>query len=210
LNPTGANATAAASAEERQKGELVDNRTVWDLLFPDVKYDDGSAVPPQLRIHWPKSLGEWREALAGARSDYRSTWKGFASSRGFLVDDPDQETSREKQDLEKNGRDEAVRTVRDRARKNADVLRSEAESLRAKAREATGIHGADDLKRWVGDALRLLSDCVKEFMAGYRKGRDDEVEKMLTEYFQELEKKATSSGDKPKRRKRKRRVIQRL
>jgi hypothetical protein len=174
-------------------------------LFPEPKYADGSAVPPELRIRWPTSFGGWRDALAGAWSDYRSTWRGFLTSRGFLVEDPDEKLQREQQ-LESQ-RDEAVRSVKATARRNAEALRSEAESLRAKTREVTGIHSKEDLKRWVGDALRLLSDSVKEFMAGYRKGRDDEVEKMLTEYFQELERSATTESNKPRRRRRKRRVI---
>jgi hypothetical protein len=35
--------------------------------------------------------------------------------------------------------------------------------------------------------LRLANECVTEFMKGYRLGRDDEVDKMLTQYFQELD-----------------------
>jgi hypothetical protein len=177
-------------------------------LFPEPKYDDGSAVPPQHRIRWPKSFGEWRDALTGAWSDYRSTWRGFLTSRGFLVEDPD-EKMQNQQDRQTR-RDEALRSIKDTARKNVDLLRSEAESLRARTREITGINSKDDLKRWVGNVLQLFTDCVKEFMVGYRKGRDDEVEKMLTEYFQELEKSSAATVDRPKRRKRKRRVINSL
>jgi hypothetical protein len=97
------------------------------------------------------------------------------------------------------------RNVRERAKKNARLVKEEVESLRTQVRDATGIHSKEDVRKWVGEMMQLFSDCVKEFMAGYRKGRDDEVEKMLTEYFQELEKSASTSPR--KRRKRKRREI---
>ena len=38
----------------------------------------------------------------------------------------------------------------------------------------------------ISESMRLATDCLKEFMAGYRKGRDEEVDKMLHKYFQEL------------------------
>ena len=94
------------------------------------------------------------------------------------------------------------RDVRERAKKNARLVKEEAESLRTQVRDATGIHSKEDLRKWVGEMMQLFSDCVKEFMAGYRKGRDDEVEKMLTEYFQELEKSANTSPRKTRKRKR--------
>jgi hypothetical protein len=77
--------------------------------------------------------------------------------------------------------------------------------LRKEVRERTGINSSEDLKRYAAEAMQLMSTSLKEFMAGYRKGRDDEVEKMLTEYFQDLKKKFS----KPRRRKRKRRVLKR-
>ena len=46
-------------------------------------------------------------------------------------------------------------------------------------------------------------------LTGYRKGRDDEVENMLTQYFQQLEQKAIQQAERKPRRKIKRRVMNR-
>ena len=44
--------------------------------------------------------------------------------------------------------------------------------------------------------LRLANDCVGEFMRGYRKSRDDEIEKMMNVYFKEFdEKEDEKEGD---------------
>lgn len=87
--------------------------------------------------------------------------------------------------------------------RNVDFVKKESTKLRDEVRERTGIHTTEDLRQVAGDMMKLASACLKEFMSGYRKGRDDETEKMLTEYFQELEEKV----NKPKRRKPKRRVL---
>jgi gas vesicle protein len=164
-------------------------------------------VPPHLRVRWPKSFAQWRTVFGRAWSEYKLTWNGFFSSRGFLVEDEpkdgahDEAAAAARDTLKQVGRD-----VRERVTRNAQLVKDEAETLRTRVRDATGIHSKEDLRKWVGEVMQLFSDCVKEFMAGYRKGRDGEVEKMLTEYFQELERSASTSPR--RRRKRKRREIQ--
>jgi len=132
---------------------------------------------------------------------YRETWEGFYSSKGFFVEDATNE---------KNSQEEVAKSmeqkreeVTENVRRNAQFIQEESEKIRKEVRERTGINSTEDLKRVAADMMRLASECVKEFMAGYRKGRDDEVEKMLTQYFQGLEEQA----NKPKRRKPKRRVL---
>jgi hypothetical protein len=52
--------------------------------------------------------------------------------------------------------------------------------------------------------MKLATDCLREFMAGYRQGRDQEVEKMMNEYFQEEdEKEATDEQQSIRKRRRK-------
>ncbi len=79
------------------------------------------------------------------------------------------------------------------------------ETVIEQAKEQTGIRNQEDLKAFASDTMRLATECLKEFMAGYREGRDNEIDKMLHEYFQEQQGKSLSSDkeeedSKPKRR----------
>ena len=198
------------------------------------------------RVRWPKSFGGWKAALSESWTVYRSTWNGFMTSTGFFVEDPPpprtatsdgdgkgkQPSSAKSADDDGGDDDEggsagerALRRagdeVAENARRNAEFLKVESERLRESVREATGIRTKDDLKKFAGEAMKLASECVREFMAGYRKGRDDETEKMLNQYFQDLDDddgskaesdaSASDGSDKPantkRRRKRKRRVV---
>ena len=83
---------------------------------------------------------------------------------------------------------------------------SEEKVKREKEIDANLIYTSEDIKKVAEDILQLVTDCLKEFMAGYRKGRDDEIDKMLNEYFKEEEEKnddkSTTNHDKNKKRRR--------
>jgi hypothetical protein len=129
---------------------------------------------------------------------YKSTWDGFFTSKGFIVEHKEDEGL----DLKENIH-EKTQEVKGNVKQNVHFLAQESDSVRQKVTEATGISTKEDLRRVAAEMMRLAANCVNEFMSGYRKGRDDEVEKMLTQYFQEIE----TAANKPKRRKIKRRVI---
>lgn len=135
---------------------------------------------------------------------YRSTWNGFWTSKGFFVEDPKQ-VEQDRNDAENmdqtlsKKKNEIVENVK----RNVEFVSTESDNIRKQVREATGIDSKEDLRKFAGDMMKLASECVQEFMAGYRKGRDDETEKMITQYFKDLEEEANL----PKRRKRKRRVL---
>lgn len=99
-------------------------------------------------------------------------------------------------------------------KRNFDFVQKEGSYWKSRAQDETGIHTKEDLKKWAGDQMKLASECLSEFMVGYRKGRDDEVDKMLHQYFQENEeqdekKESNDEGALRKRRKPKRRTIKR-
>jgi hypothetical protein len=73
-------------------------------------------------------------------------------------------------------------------------------------KDNTKIYTKEDLKKWAGEQLKLATQCVNEFMAGYRSGRDEEVEKMLNQYFKEEGDEKEADVPKRKRRKPKRLV----
>lgn len=41
--------------------------------------------------------------------------------------------------------------------------------------------------------MQTGTECIREFMAGYRQGRDQEVDKMLNEYFKEYDNTSSST-----------------
>mmetsp|Transcript_33464 Transcript_33464/g.48463 ORF Transcript_33464/g.48463 Transcript_33464/m.48463 type:complete len:93 (-) Transcript_33464:24-302(-) len=68
-------------------------------------------------------------------------------------------------------------------------------------KEETGIQTKEELKIWLEEQMKLGVECLSEFMKGYRHGRDEEVDKMLHEYFKDLdeEKDRDDAGDGEKR-----------
>jgi hypothetical protein len=183
--------------------------SVRDILFPNPYR--GQVAHNENAFRLPKNFSMFKSAFVMTWIGYRSTWDGFFANRGFLVEDSiDSKEKNKKEQGEEEA--EAVETAIEKrveiagnAKRNLQFVKGEAESLRKEVSERTGISTTEDLKRVVGDTMRLASDCVQEFMAGYRKGRDEEVDKMLTTYFEEPEEK---DGDSTKRRRRpKRRVL---
>jgi hypothetical protein len=175
-------------------------RTVLDMLFPDPYR--GQKFQSENDFEWPTSFSMGKAALSIGWKHYRGTWNGFLTSRGFLVEDKNEDEKREDEGTSSKWED-AARNLK----QNVNFLENETEALRKKVRQDTGISSAEDLKRLAGDMMRLASDCVKEFMSGYRKGRDDEVEMMLTRYLNDLE--VEANKPKTRRRKPKRRIIAR-
>lgn len=177
-----------------------DQRTVMDVLFPN-PYKDEELTD---RIIWPQTFSKWREVLRDTWKEYRSSWDGFTKSKGILVEDSS-EIERQVKETEYvliSKREEVTKNLK----RNTVFMKIQAEALRKDLQNRTGVNSVEDLKKWAADTMRLASECVNQFMAGYRKGRDDEVEKMLTQYFQELEKEA----NKLKRRRRQKRVLNRF
>ena len=73
------------------------------------------------------------------------------------------------------------------AKRNTEVLREEGHNALEFVKENTGIRNKGDMKKWAAGIIKLASLCISEFMKGYRKARDGEVDKMLHNYFQEFE-----------------------
>ena len=177
-------------------GEEVDTRTVRELLFPTPDWGDDDTETKKTR--YPQTLAGWRELMSQVWKEYSLTWEGFMDSN-TVKSKAKAETAA---DIEKRFR-ETTEDVTENIRNNAKFLQEESDKLRQAVQEQTGIYTKEDLRRVAGEMMQLATECVKEFMAGYRKGRDDEAEKMITEYFQGLE----EAANKPKRRKPKRRIL---
>ena len=131
-----------------------------------------------------------------AWEEYRKTWA--AGLRG----------EEEENEVEAQGKDpkDHFNDAKESFARNSSVVREDAQHLAEQISRKTGIRNKDDLRNMATEIMKLATDCLKEFMSGYRNARDEEVEKMMNEYFQEdeeedkqsVEKTATKRRRKPK------------
>ena len=163
----------------------VDRRTWRTILFPPA-YDDGSNPDPP--IPWPKSPKAWYHAFGDAWILYKGTWEGFLSNASSKPKKEDAVTITEEQ---KDGKNSTATTqkIMDNASRNIEMTQEEGGKLLEEVKSKTGIYTVEDVKRVAKEMMKVATAMLGEFMMQYRKGRDEEVEKMLHEYFQEEEKK---------------------
>jgi hypothetical protein len=194
---------------------------VRDILFPN-PYKNEEALDKD-KIMWLRSLSAWKVALVETWRDYRSTWVGFWTSRGFLVEDADTSNSNATADTnESTGSsannalttqqqqtlDRAQDQITTNIQRNTKFVKHAAQRLGSELQSHTGIYNTQDLRTWAAAVMRLGSDSVAQFMAGYRTGRDQEVTNMLTSYFEQLQQAAAHQP--PPRRKRRQRILNRF
>jgi hypothetical protein len=113
------------------------------------------------------------EALSESYAQYMSTWEGFFSSQGFIV-----QSGRRRRSI--NTKEVALAAENKKTEVTANVKRNvefvKEESTKCVIKCENKRIPTEDL-RPASDMMKLASECVKEFMTGYRKGRDDETEK---------------------------------
>ena len=214
---------------EQEEEEWVDNRTVRQILFPH-PYDIMDSPPLEekkpWRFYWGKLPHAWKE--------YKAGWRGFWSP-GILVIPPEERAEAERKKKLARGDDSddsdedddddekkskpltpsaIQRKIRRNMRRNTRVAKTTALKLRKEVREITGIKSADDARRMAAELMTLLSECLNEFVSGYRQGRDSQVRQMFEEDLQRQKEEQAKALKKetPSRKKRrtKRRVMGRL
>ena len=67
------------------------------------------------------------------------------------------------------------------------LIKEEGGDILDMLKDTTGIRTKTDAKKWAMKQLRLANECVAEFMKGYREGRDEEIDKMMNEYFKDIQ-----------------------
>eukprot|EP00569_Conticribra_weissflogii_P006477 CAMPEP_0171331838 /NCGR_PEP_ID=MMETSP0878-20121228/2971_1 /TAXON_ID=67004 /ORGANISM="Thalassiosira weissflogii, Strain CCMP1336" /LENGTH=388 /DNA_ID=CAMNT_0011832473 /DNA_START=102 /DNA_END=1268 /DNA_ORIENTATION=+ len=188
--------------------DVPENRSVSEILF-------GRPLEQPLReeyyrqyrlkngLKYPKTLEKWKTLLSEAWKDYLWTFEGFLIKDSGERDAYGNIIENGKVDLKHN---DASETLKDKAsdvasevasnvRKNVATIREESPKLFKMGQDITGISSKEELRNWVGEQLKLATECVGEFMKGYRRGRDEEVDKMLHQYFQELDEQQEPSGE---------------
>lgn len=161
----------------------------------------------QHRFPRPQSFQQLKEAWELSIKEYR--W----SHEGWLLPESEETDSNgeTKEKLSVSDRiEEQRKQINTNVAKNVKFIKAEGPKALEEVQKRTGIYSLQDLKEWTALQLQLATECVHEFMAGYREGRDDEVEKMMNQYFQGMwedeEVKPADGESKQKRRKPKRRI----
>lgn len=192
--------SSASNDGERQKDEPRGYRVLLPRALPNPK---GREDEEHIRL--PRSIAGWRSVLSNAWRDYRGTWEGFFGS--------DQDESKERESKEEAAKSEMkgiiegqAEAVRGNVKRNVAFVKEEGPKFLQFIKDETKIHTKEDLKEWAGEQLKLATQCVNEFMAGYRSARDEEVDKMLNEYFKEESEQKEADAPRRKRRKPKRLV----
>jgi len=182
----GAVASDTTTDDNDSDDDKQDTRTWRTILFPPAYVDPNAPPPPQ----WPPLSQPhiWRDGLQEAWGLYKDTWEGF-----FSTGKPNQGDNHHHHHPEVHHKHDssttaaAVEQVAENARRNLEVAKTEGERLVTAAKEHTGIYTVEDLKLVAREFMMTATQMLTEFMKEYRKGRDDEVDKMLHEYFQQQE-----------------------
>ena len=71
--------------------------------------------------------------------------------------------------------------------KNATTLAKEGQVLVEEIKETTGIRNSNDVKEAASSMMVLATECISQFIKGYKSGRDEEIDKMLNKYFEGID-----------------------
>ena len=158
-----------------------DDRTAMDIIWPNpYKGERNPYAFPKVR--------DWNHlklALQASWQDYLWTWKGFRSP-GLLVPDIEEVSAAEEMKKKEKQLEQQKDDIQQNVQRNTQFVKEHAQVAQQEFQDRTGIRDKDDLRQAATDAVKVATQCVNEFLSGYRKGRDDEVENMLTKYFQEF------------------------
>ena len=157
------------------------------------------------KINYPKTIHGWKTVFRKAWEKYLWTFEGFLlkekkrDANGNVILPKEGGDNSEKTEEDNGTRslsDTATDVASDVAKnvqKNITTLQQEAPHLLRMGQQITGVSTKEELREWVRDQLQLGTACITEFMAGYRKGRDEEIDRMLHTYFNEIDDKNTKA-----------------
>lgn len=153
-------------------------------------------IRSQQKINYPKTWSGWKEIFRKTKDIYVASFEGFLlpvkkrDENGNIIAenglDTEEEDGDEKTTMKDQAKD-AANEIANNVQKNIFTIQQEAPKLLKMGQQVTGISSKVELRAWVGEQLKLATACLTEFMKGYRSGRDDEVDKMLHEYFKDLD-----------------------
>ncbi|KAL3909134.1 MAG: hypothetical protein SGILL_008208 [Bacillariaceae sp.] len=162
---------------KRRIPRLSDFSRAWTLYKET--WEDGISGRPSAAKLERLQQEELAKKLAEAEADLESS-----------------KASLQKGDNSTSERERQLKDIEDNAARNIQLIRQDAQALLDQAKDRTGIHTQDDLKAVASQMMQVATECIQEFMAGYRQGRDQEIDKMLNEYFKNDEERADDAAEK--------------
>jgi hypothetical protein len=193
---------AAAALEAKPQKPWWRYITIW----PDPHGYDPEFEKQQQGHPWPRGRRQWQDALTQTIAQYRYSHEGWLLSESKKPNEEDEQDDPQKASLSEIVEDQR-QEISSNVAKNVDFIESEGKQAIQEVQKQTGIYTLQQLREWTALQLQLATECVQEFMVGYRKGRDDEIEKMMNTYFQEMIEEAEQEpSNKKKRRKPRRRI----
>ena len=184
-----------------------DKRTAMDIIWPNpYKGERDPYGFPKVR-----NFNHLRLAIQAAWKDYKWTWKGFRQP-GLLLPDIEEISGadevmgkakkEQKVEPQQQPKDTDTDDIQRNIQRNTQFVKEHAKMAHKELQDRTGIRDQEDLRQAATEAVKVVTQSVNEFLSGYRKGRDEEVENMLTKYFQDVKDELNSSNKTRRRRKR--------
>jgi len=168
-------------SEEEEEEEEEDTRTIAQLLGARVLDEDQRLFfEEQKKTRQRKTLADIWKILSMTWTDYKRTWVGTDEEK-------EKEEGTDSNESVEESMQNATEKIRENVSRNIETIQRDGPEFVEQLKKETGISTQEDLKRWAAEQLKLAVECLGEFMTGYRKGRDEEVDKMLNEYFVDLE-----------------------
>jgi hypothetical protein len=175
-------------------------------------------IRSQRKIKFPQSIEGWKTVWRRTVDTYLWTFEGVfikekrRDERGNILPDHDDikeeededstvEATKKEEDDENNINSlhdkatDAAGTIVQNVQKNISTMKEHTPKIIEMGKEMTGVTNKEELREWVSDKLRLGTACLTEFMRGYRKGRDEEMDRVLHEYFKELDEVKNNESD---------------
>lgn len=192
------------SEDEGEDADEESSDSIYKILTGRPQEDPSDYVEEGRKKYvLPKTLEGWKTFVRDVWTTYYNTFQGWETeeerierereerrTKGLPVDDADGEDETEtvyEIEYDEDALRRKQKDITDNVGRNLNIAHSTGQDLLEKAKEKTGIRTKEDLKIWAGEQMKLATACLSEFMGGYREGRDEEVDRMLNEYFKDLD-----------------------
>ena len=128
-----------------------------------------------------------RELLQVAWADYTSTWEGFFDNAKLKKEEEQKQEDDYISSIDTEAMEQKGKDMKANVDHNVEMLKEEGSDIAEMFKEKTGVRTQQDAKAWAMEQLKLANECVADFMKGYREGRDEEIDKMMNEYFKDID-----------------------
>lgn len=195
VNKPALDQTASSSENDSEENEATKKGTVSDILFGKPLESPIRHKYRKTQYHFPNTWNGWKSSFQRVWTTYLSTFEGFITKEkkrdadGNIIEegkDDAGDQSKDENSLQEKAK-EVAGEIASNVQKNISTIQQESPTILQMGQQITGISTKEELRAWVGEQLKLATECLAQFMKGYRVGRDDEVDKMLHEYFKEVD-----------------------